>query len=108
MVRALGAGTIEAGYIAHPAMTTKEELEKVKGPLALAAAEIDNIFTAEQRWESEEILKTLGITYQINLYSGVNHGFAVRCDSSVRKERLAKESAFLFALQWFEAHALKK
>ncbi|KAJ4142106.1 hypothetical protein NW754_014897 [Fusarium falciforme] len=107
-VRALGSSNIDAAFIAHPAMISKEELENVKGPLAIAAAEIDTIFPASERHESEETLKKLGTPFQINLYSGVHHGFAVRCDLSDRVQRLAKESAFLLALQWFEAYALKK
>ncbi|UPL02091.1 hypothetical protein LCI18_013025 [Fusarium solani-melongenae] len=107
-VRALGSSNIDAAFIAHPVMISKEELENVKGPLAIAAAEIDTIFPASERHQSEETLKKLGTPFQINLYSGVHHGFAVRCDLSDRVQRLAKESAFLLALQWFEAYALKK
>lgn len=107
-MRALGSGQIDAGYIAHPGMVTDEELGKVRGPLALAAAENDNIFPDNKRHDSEQILKKLGVPYQINLYSGVSHGFAVRCDLSDRTQRLAKESAFLLALQWFEVYALNK
>ncbi|KAH6999327.1 esterase/lipase [Ilyonectria destructans] len=107
-VRALASSNIDAVFIAHPAMISKEELENIKGPLAIAAAEIDAIFPASERHESEETLKKLGTPFQINLYSGVHHGFAVRCDLSDRVQRLAKESAFLLALQWFEAYALKK
>lgn len=85
-------------------MIEKQELEGVKGPLAMAAAETDDIFPANLRHDSEETIKKLGIPYQINLYSGVTHGFGVRCDPKVRAERYAKESAFLQALQWFEEH----
>ncbi|KAH6721854.1 Alpha/Beta hydrolase protein [Leptodontidium sp. MPI-SDFR-AT-0119] len=106
-VRALGFGGVDAAYIAHPAMITPEELSAVKGPLALAAAESDNIFPTPLRHESEALLQKLDIPYQINLYSGVNHGFAIRCDLSVKRQRLAKESAFLFALQWFDQYLNK-
>lgn len=84
-----------------------DELRDIKGPLAISAAETDAIFPTEKRHESEVILKELGLPYQINLYSGVQHGFAVRADPKDRASVYAKENAFLQAVQWFEEH-LKK
>ncbi len=80
---------------------TEEELAAITGPLSIAAAETDAIFPPEKRHASEEILKKAGHPYQINLYSGVAHGFAVRGDMSKKIERYAKEQAFYQALQWF-------
>jgi dienelactone hydrolase len=76
----------------------------MKGPLAIAAAETDHIFPAAKRHETEVILKELGLPYQINLYSGVEHGFSVRGDLNNRVVQYAKESAFLLALQWFDEY----
>ena len=76
----------------------------MKGPLAIAAAETDAIFPEEKRHQTEKILKEMGASYQINLYSGVEHGFAVRGDLEKRHTLYAKESAFLMALQWFEEY----
>ena len=106
MVRHLlpGDGKIDVGYTAHPSFVDKEELAAIKGPLAISAAETDSIFPTEKRHESEVILKETGMPYQINLYSGVEHGFAVRGDMSKPVSKYAKESAFLQALQWFEEH----
>ncbi|KAH9204851.1 esterase/lipase [Leptodontidium sp. 2 PMI_412] len=103
-VRFLTSDRIKAGFIGHPAMVEQSELEKVTWPWAITAAEIDYIFPTNLRHSTEETLKKLGIPFQINLYSGVTHGFGVRGDPTVRKERYAKESAFLQALQWFEEH----
>ena len=66
--------------------------------------ETDNIFPAEKRHETEVILKELKLPYQINLYSGVQHGFALRCDLAVKQEKFAKESAFLQACAWFDEY----
>ncbi|KAH9207410.1 putative dienelactone hydrolase [Leptodontidium sp. 2 PMI_412] len=108
-VRFLGSGQVDVGFIGHPAMVEKKELEGVKRPLALAAAETDDIFPANMRHDFEETLRKLeGVPYQINLYSGVTHGFGVRCDPKVRAQRFAKESAFFQALQWFEEHLRDK
>ena len=68
------------------------------------ASETDQIFPAEKRHESEVILKEVKQPYQINLYSGVQHGFAVRCDVNVQQEKYAMESAFLQACAWFDEY----
>ncbi|GKZ17039.1 hypothetical protein AbraIFM66951_005768 [Aspergillus brasiliensis] len=104
VVRHLRPGQIDAGYTAHPSFVDSEELKAIKGPLAIAAAETDAIFPSEKRHESEEILKDSGLPYQINLYSGVAHGFAVRGDPANRTVQYAKENAFLQAVQWFKEH----
>jgi sterol O-acyltransferase len=67
-----------------------------------SATESDSIFPAEKRHESEVILKEVKQPYQINLYSGVEHGFAVRCEISLPQQKYAKESAFLQACAWFD------
>ncbi|KAF2844354.1 esterase/lipase [Plenodomus tracheiphilus IPT5] len=104
VVRFLADPRVSAGFIAHPANIQKEELEAIKRPLALAAAETDYVFPANLRHESEETLKKTGVDYQINLYSGVSHGFAVRCDLKQRVQRFAKESAMHQSLQWLKHH----
>lgn len=97
---------ISVGYVAHPSFVEEDELAAITGPLAISAAETDSIFTNEKRHRSEEILKEVGHPYQINLYSQVVHGFAVRGDISVQVERFAKEQAFLQAVTWFDEFLL--
>lgn len=93
---------IDVGFVAHPSFVEEEELEAITGPLSIAAAETDSIFPTPKRHKSEEILRKSALPYQINLYSGVIHGFAVRCDLSKKIERFAKEQAFLQAVHWFD------
>ncbi len=64
----------------------------------------DFVFTTDKRRESEDILAKLDIPYQINLFSDVDHGFAVRCELSQRRQKIAKEAAFAQAVQWFDAY----
>lgn len=104
VARFLDDKSLNVGYVAHPSFVDDEEINAMKGPFAISAAETDEIFPAEKRHHSEELLKKLGKPYQINLYSGVEHGFAVRGDPKKREVQYAKESAFLQALQWFEEH----
>ncbi|KAK4187708.1 putative dienelactone hydrolase [Podospora australis] len=97
---------IEVGFLAHPSFVDEDELAGIEGPLSIAAAETDSIFPAEKRHKSEEILKETGKPYQINLYSGVEHGFAVRGDITQKVEKYAKEQAFLQAVTWFDSYLL--
>jgi dienelactone hydrolase len=76
----------------------------MKGPLSIAAAETDQIFGAENRHKTEYILRETKQDYQINLYSGTSHGFAVRGDLKIKQQRFAKEQAFYQAVAWFDHH----
>lgn len=102
--RFLKAGKLDAGFTAHPSFVDKEEVEGIQGPLSIAAAETDQIFPAPKRHETEEILLKLKVPYQMNLFSDVEHGFAVRCDLSQRRQKWAKEQAFFQAVAWFDEY----
>ncbi|PNY25919.1 Uncharacterized protein TCAP_04149 [Tolypocladium capitatum] len=93
---------IDVGFVAHPSLVEEDELAAINSPLSIAAAETDIIFPAEKRHKSEEILVKTGQPYQINLYSGVVHGFAVRANPEVRVEKFAREQAFRQAVTWFD------
>lgn len=97
---------INVGYLAHPSFVDEEELQAITGPLAISAAETDHIFPPEKRHRSEEILKKGGHPYQINLFSGVEHGFAVRGDVAVKAQKFGKEQAFQQAVTWFNEYLL--
>jgi dienelactone hydrolase len=97
---------IQVGFVAHPSFVEEEELESITGPLSIAAAETDTIFTTEKRHRSEEILQKRGLPYQITLYSCVVHGFAMRGDLSKKEIKFAKEQAFLQAVTWFNQYLL--
>ncbi|KAI2974127.1 hypothetical protein CBS147323_1516 [Aspergillus niger] len=102
--RYLKAGKLNAGFIAHPTMVQVGELEGVEGPLSIAAAIVDPVFTTANRHESEAILARLGVPFQINLFSDVEHGFAVRCNLSEPRQKFAKEAAFEQAVAWFDRY----
>lgn len=95
---------ISVGYVAHPSFVEEDELRAISGPLSIAAAQTDKIFPANLRHRSEEILIETGKPFQINLFSGVEHGFAVRGDPNDKVVRFAKEQAFYQAVQWFDEH----
>lgn len=103
VVRFMAEGKgIDVGYSAHPSFVEKDELKLITGPYSISAAETDAIFTTELRHDSEVILQETKQPYQINLFSGVEHGFSVRCDTTVKIQKMAKEQAFLQAVNWFD------
>jgi len=97
---------VDVGAMAHPSFVDADEVRRMEGPVTIAAAEVDHIFPAEKRRETEKILKEGKKTYSMTLYSGVEHGFAVRSDISKKDVKFAKEAAFLQHVQWFD-HWLK-
>ncbi|KAF2667262.1 alpha/beta-hydrolase [Microthyrium microscopicum] len=102
VVRILAGKGVDVGLIAHPGKFSDEELNAIKGPLSVAAAETDQSLPPARRHEVESLLQKKNATYQINLYSGVSHGFAVRIDLNDPKQVFAKESAFYQAKFWFD------
>ncbi|KAJ5733865.1 Dienelactone hydrolase [Penicillium malachiteum] len=104
VTRFLKGGQINVGYHAHPTGTTHEDLAAIEGPLSISAAEIDQAFSPQLRHESEITLAKTGQAWQINLFSGVKHGFAVRADLSDPNQKWAKEQAFCQAIAWFNYH----
>lgn len=109
---------LEAGFVAHPSLVDSTEVEAVRGPLSVAAAgllscplsslilihysEIDQVMPPEKRHETEAILQKLGHPYELTLYGGTEHGFAVRTDLGVKKKKLAMEGAYAQAIRWFD------
>ncbi|KAK3295414.1 dienelactone hydrolase family-domain-containing protein [Chaetomium fimeti] len=104
--RALSAGTeggaFAVGFAAHPSLLTAEEIGAVEGPVAVAAADQDQLFNAAARAEAEEVLLGVASPYQVNLYAGTQHGFGVRVDLEDAQQKYAKEEAFLQAVKWFD------
>jgi len=95
---------VDVGFVAHPSFMEEEELAAIEGPFTIAAAEVDGIFPADKRHKAEEILIKTKQPFQINLYSGTEHGFSVRGDLDVPVQKYAKEQAFVQAVSWFDEH----
>jgi len=101
--------TLDTGFLAHPSFVTVEELKAISGPLSIAAADSDPVFSVQKRRESEDILMEKGdLPWQICLYSGVGHGFAVRCDEENSREKFAMDQAFQQAVAWFDDYLVEE
>lgn len=104
VMRLMGSGVIDVGVVNHPSFFTMEEIDKLgKGKrLAIFAAETDDILPKEKRRTTEDVLTRNGATWMSTVFSGTEHGFAVRGDVDVKEVRIAKEKAFKGAVEWFQ------
>jgi dienelactone hydrolase len=60
------------------------------------------LFGKDARHQAEDLLAKSKIPYQMSLYAGTEHGFAVRANISDKLQRYAKEEAYLQAVRWFD------
>lgn len=98
-------GLADACAMAHPSFVTMEELAAIKErPLLISAAEEDPIFPHELRRQTEDKLNEIGAFYQINLFGGVSHGFAVRGDLTQPKVRFAQDKTIEDQIFFFKFH----
>ncbi|KAG1742676.1 dienelactone hydrolase [Suillus paluster] len=97
-------GLIVCGAIAHPAAPSEEltEIDECTVPILFSCAETDRTFPRETRRKVEDRLVEQKKTYYFQIFSGVNHGFAVRCDPNVENERWAKEECQRGMVAWFK------
>lgn len=56
-------------------------------PLFLSCSEVDHTFPTESRNKAIDILQKAGKPYQLQVFSGVEHGFALRCNLDNPYER---------------------
>lgn len=97
------SGLADAAALAHPSFVSIEEVAAIGSkPLLISAAETDNIFPAELRRQTEDKLKEIGARYQLDLFSGVSHGFACRGDLSDPVLKYAMDKALLDQVYWFQ------
>lgn len=94
-------GYFTAAAVAHPSFVTIEEVEAVTKPLLISAAETDSIFPEELRNKTIQILAANNVRYQLDLFLGVSHGFAVKGDLSIPQVKYAKEKVLIDQVYFF-------
>ncbi|ODV66636.1 dienelactone hydrolase [Hyphopichia burtonii NRRL Y-1933] len=94
-------GNFDAIAIAHPSQVSIDQVKALTKPILISAAETDPIFTRELRWETEEALTEIKVRYQMDLFQGVSHGYAVRGDITNPSVKYAKEKTLTDQLAWF-------
>ncbi|CAD0025332.1 unnamed protein product, partial [Aureobasidium pullulans] len=84
-------GICKAGAIAHPSFMKESHVFGVDAPLYIAAPTTDSLFLPESRARTVEILTEGEKRFNLQVYSGVGHGFA-----------WAKEQCFKGFVEWFD------
>ncbi|KAH7018053.1 dienelactone hydrolase [Microdochium trichocladiopsis] len=98
----LARGICSVGAFGHPAFLKEEHFRKITKPLFLSCAEIDHTFSAEARRRAIDILQEEKKVYHHQLFSGVEHGFALRGDPKDPYQRWVKEQSLSAIVQWFD------
>ncbi|KAF6809851.1 dienelactone hydrolase [Colletotrichum sojae] len=97
-----GDPVVSAGAFAHPTVLKEEHFMGVKKPLLLSCAENDKAFPTESRRKAVDILQKEQKIYNLQLFSGVSHGFAVKGDPSDPYQRWCKEQCLRGMIDWFD------
>ncbi|KAK0471535.1 hypothetical protein IW261DRAFT_1667118 [Armillaria novae-zelandiae] len=88
--------------IAHPGFLTEDHFRNIKKPLFISCAEYDITFPLENRRRAEDILVEVKASYCFQIFSGVEHGFALRGDPGIGDTRWAKEESARGIANWFQ------
>ncbi|KAJ7181260.1 dienelactone hydrolase [Mycena filopes] len=94
--------TASVGAFGHPAFLNESHFINCARPLFLSCAETDHTFGAAARHRAEELLTAGQRTkFHIQLFSGVEHGFALRGNMDDPYERFVKEESANAITRWF-------
>ena len=99
--RVSGKNLVDCISVAHPSLTTKEEISAVAVPVQIIAPEHDPQLTPEMKAHANSVIPTLNVEYDYQYFPGSTHGFAARCDQSDVKQRKAFERAKNAVVGWF-------
>ncbi|KAL5120766.1 hypothetical protein ACEQ8H_001247 [Pleosporales sp. CAS-2024a] len=96
---------LKAGAVAHGTMVTLEDLEGVKAPMYIAAVKDDPLFPEEEvLTPGRRTLEKNKIEHEVQVFSGVPHGFAVLGDYEDPKIKQLQTQAFGQMLGWIQCH----
>ncbi|KAK4737867.1 hypothetical protein R3W88_001564 [Solanum pinnatisectum] len=94
--------TIDAAVILHPGPITVDDINEVKVPTAILAAEHDNIFPPDQaKLLGNALSAKPEIESFVKIFPGVEHGWTVRYNVEDESAVKAAEEAHSDMLNWF-------
>ncbi|OIW34270.1 alpha/beta-hydrolase [Coniochaeta ligniaria NRRL 30616] len=98
----LAGNTVTVGAFAHPAFLKEHHFYNIKKPLFLSCAEVDHTFDLPSRRRALDILQAEKKTWHLQLFSEVEHGFALRGDPNDPYQRWVKEQSLKGIVDWFD------
>ncbi len=94
-------GDLAAGVAFYGSAPNLDDVPKIKTPLLIQAAEVDDRINAS--WPAfEQALKAANISYERHLYPGTQHGF--NNDTTPRYDAAAAKLAWARTIAFFNAH----
>ncbi|KAJ6444966.1 short-chain dehydrogenase reductase sdr [Purpureocillium lavendulum] len=99
----LARDVVSAGAFAHPASLKDHHFANIKGPLFLSCTQDDYTFPNESRRKALDILHKGDKTWALQLFTNVEHGFALRSDLDDPYQRYVKDASFRGIVEWFDA-----
>ncbi|KAK6201242.1 dienelactone hydrolase [Scheffersomyces amazonensis] len=95
-------GLLDAGAVAHPSMVSEVLVQNLAKPLLISSGEADAAFTPELRELTIKILsEKKDVRWQLDLFQGAPHGYAVKGDLSQPNIKYAKEKTAADQIYWF-------
>ena len=94
----------DVGAFAHPAFLKEHHFRNLANPLFLSCAEHDFTFPTDFRNKAIDMLIADKKQYHLQVFQGVEHGFALRCDLSKPYERWCKEQSVRGIGEFFDLH----
>ena len=92
---------LSAGVAFYGSAPNLEDVPKIKAPLLIQSAEVDERINAS--WPAyEQALKAAGVTYERHLYPGTQHGF--NNDTTPRYDAAAAKLAWERTIAFFNTH----
>ncbi|EMG46530.1 AIM2 Protein AIM2 [Candida maltosa Xu316] len=96
-------GLLDVGAVAHPSMLTVEDIGKIVNPILISTGENDQAFNPELRTQTIEKLSELAeVRWQVDIFKGATHGYAVKGDLTNPLIKYAKEKTLLDQAYWFK------
>ena len=96
----------DATAACHPSLVKfPAELHMISKPFSLAVAANDPQYNKQRAEETEKILAEKGLKdVEVRVYEGINHGWAVRSNLEVEREKKAFEEVLQQVVSWFEKY----
>lgn len=83
-------------------VSQNRHFEQLERPPFISCAEVDHKFATAARNKAVELCMDHRKTYHLQLFAGVEHGFALRGDMSKPYERWVKETSLKSIGDWFD------
>jgi len=95
---------IKAGICAHGTLVSREDIKAVRSPVQLVCVEEDPLFPADVLEEGKKSMDENEVDYEVEVYQGVPHGFAVAGEYESKTTMDAQARAFDGMVRWLSAH----